>query len=195
MLKAPCVCHWHDPSVRLWVGISDPQSSLKGATYSRVSVGQGPLFNVKWECLFAHQRGVLSCRSQKHSASPMLLPRLWSLNPTSPIHPTLLPSKLGSCLCQPHQALYLLAPSTSPRPEQRAGNTSPPVALAAQDQLCGHLCPESFSLSTPLMYCFCLGFPVFGSWSPPLICSQDTRLPLAHPCPPTLDHLPQQHRP
>lgn len=63
MLKAPCVCHWRDPSVRPWVGIFDPQSSLKGATYSRVSVGQGPLFNVKWECLFAHQRGVLSCRS------------------------------------------------------------------------------------------------------------------------------------
>lgn len=131
--------------------------------------------------MVAHRKGVLSCRSWKHSASPMLLPRLWSLDPTSPIHLILLPSKLGSCLCQPHQALYLQALSTSPRPEQRAGNTSPAAASAAQDWLCGHLCPESFSLSIPLIYCFCLGFPVFGGWSPSLIYSQDTRRPLASP--------------
>lgn len=95
-------------------------------------------------CSSKGRAGLQELRSQPLISAPSqaVVP---GLNLSHPPHtPALQP---GSCLCQPQQGLYLQRHQLVQ--DQRSGNTSPPAASAAQDQLCGRLCPESFSLSIP----------------------------------------------
>lgn len=54
---------------------------------------------------------MLACRSCDHSTSSVLPPRLWSLDPTSPIHPTPLLSNLGPASASPSKAYTYSATS------------------------------------------------------------------------------------
>lgn len=85
---------------------------------------------------------------------------------------------MGVCFC--HQPLYLLAPPTSPGPEQSAGNNlSPPATSGCPTPALQSSVPGKFQSVHPHAVLLLSCLPAFGGWRPPLTPSQDARLPLA----------------